>query len=408
MRIRTHFLTHRQPLRIGLSCFVAAICLGCNGNVTETGSHTNETPASSTSTAPTTQKLELAKVAIENYQSAFALQGLSAAQIENTTTKDWREHFKVYVGTNIASDQPAMLGTYAVDQQQLVFTPEYGLEPGQTYTAVFAGIDNSGELRRTFEMPTDQAPTITVVTEVFPSREQLPQNLLKFYLHFSAPMRAGDSYRYIHLLDEKGKPIADPFLELDQELWNDSRTRFTLLFDPGRIKKGLKPREDVGPPLLPGRHYTLVIDADWGDTQGNPLAAEYRKSFDVSDPDATQPAVDDWHIEPPPAHTTQPLVIRFDESLDRALLERIFVVAADNVEVVGKIEVTDAETIWRLFPDQPWPVGKFAVIVETTLEDLAGNSLGRPFEVDLSKNQPVSDSEKTRALLFEIAETRIN
>ncbi|QDU44214.1 hypothetical protein Mal52_26920 [Symmachiella dynata] len=408
MRIRTHFLTHRQPLRIGLSCFVAAICLGCNGNVTETGSHTNETPASSTRTAPTTQKLELAKVAIENYQSAFALQGLSAAQIENTTAEHWREHFKVYVGTNIASDQPAMLGTYAVDQQQVVFTPEYGLEPGQTYTAVFAGIDNSGELRRTFEMPTDQAPTITVVTEVFPSREQLPQNLLKFYLHFSAPMRAGDSYRYIHLLDENEKPIADPFLELDQELWNDSRTRFTLLFDPGRIKKGLKPHEDVGPPLLPGRHYTLVIDADWCDTQGNPLAAEFRKSFDVSVPDATQPSVDDWHIEPPQAHTTQPLVIRFDESLDRALLERIFVVAADNVEVVGKIEVTDAETIWRFIPDQPWSVGKFAVIVETTLEDLAGNSLGRPFEVDLSKNQPVSDSEKTRALLFEIAETRIN
>ncbi|TWU09019.1 hypothetical protein CA54_42590 [Symmachiella macrocystis] len=408
MRIRTHFPTHHQPIRIGLSCFVAAICLGCNGNVTDTGSHTNEAPASSTSTAPITQTLELALVPIQNDQSAFALQGLSTAQTENSATKDWRVQFKVYVGTNIASDQPAMLGSYAVDQQQLVFTPEYGLEPGQTYTAVFAGINNSGKLRRTFEMPTDQSPTKTAVTEVFPSREQLPQNLLKFYLHFSAPMRAGDSYRYIHLLDENGKPITDPFLELDQELWDDSRTRFTLLFDPGRIKKGLKPHEDVGPPLLPGRHYTLVIDADWCDTQGNPLAAEFRKPFDVSDPDATQPSIDGWQIEPPQANTTRPLVIRFDESLDRALLERIFVVAADKVEVVGKIDVTDAETIWRFFPDQPWPVGKFAVIVETTLEDLAGNSLGRPFEVDLSQNQPVSDGEKTRALLFEIAETRVN
>lgn len=408
MRIRTHFLTHRRPIRIGLTCFVAAICIGCNGKVTETGSHTNGTPVTSSSTAPIDKSFELALVSIEDYQSAFALQGLSSTQIENTTAEDWRERFKVYVGTNIASDQPAMLGSYAVDQQQLVFTPEYGLEPGQTYTAVFAGIDNSGELRRTFDMPTDQSSTKTVVTEVFPSREQLPQNLLKFYLHFSAPMRAGDSYRYIHLLDENEKPIADPFLELNQELWDDSRTRFTLLFDPGRIKKGLKPHEEVGPPLLPGRHYTLVIDADWCDTQGNPLGSEFRKPFDVQEPDETQPSVDGWHIEPPQAHSTRPLVIRFDESLDRALLDRIFVVAADNVEVVGNIEVTDAETIWRFFPDQPWPVGKFAVIVETTLEDLAGNSLGRPFEVDLSANQPVSEGEKTRALSFEIAETPVN
>jgi len=407
MRIRTHSPTHRRPIRIGLSCFVAAICMGCNGKVVDKGSHTNGTPITPSSTAPISKSLELALVTIANDQSSFALQGLSVVQIENTAAKDWRELFKVYVGTKIASDQPAMLGSYAVDQEQLVFTPEYGLEPGQSYTAVFAGIDNNAELRRTFEMPTDQSPTKTVVTEVFPSRKHLPQNLLKFYLHFSAPMRAGNSYRYIHLLDEIGKPIADPFLELDQELWDDSRTRFTLLFDPGRIKKGLKPREDVGPPLLPGRHYTLVIDADWCDTQGNPLASEFRKPFDVRDPDETQPSVDGWHIESPQAQTTGPLVIRFDESLDRALLDRIFVVAVDNVEVVGNVEVTDAETTWRFFPDQPWPVGKFAVIVETTLEDLTGNSLGRPFEVDLSTNQLVSEGEKTLALPFEIAETPV-
>ena len=39
----------------------------------------------------------------------------------------------------------------------------------------------------------------------------------------------------------------DPFLELEQELWSGDGRRFTLLFDPGRIKRGLKPREEQGP-----------------------------------------------------------------------------------------------------------------------------------------------------------------
>ena len=51
-----------------------------------------------------------------------------------------------------------------------------------------------------------------------------------------------------------------PFLELDEELWSPDGTRFTLIFDPGRIKRGLKPREEVGPVLEAGKSYSLVID----------------------------------------------------------------------------------------------------------------------------------------------------
>ena len=43
-------------------------------------------------------------------------------------------------------------------------------------------------------------------------------------------------------------------------------TRFTLLFDPGRIKRGLKPAQRrVGPVLEEGKSYTLVIDRGWTD-----------------------------------------------------------------------------------------------------------------------------------------------
>ena len=50
----------------------------------------------------------------------------------------------------------------------------------------------------------------TVVEAVYPTAERLPENQLKFYLHFSAPMSRGEAYRRVQLLDEKGKAVELP------------------------------------------------------------------------------------------------------------------------------------------------------------------------------------------------------
>ena len=133
----------------------------------------------------------------------------------------------------------------------------------------------------------------------------MPENLLKFYLHFSAPMSRGEAYRRIHLLDADGNEVADPFLELGEELWDRDMRRFTLLFDPGRIKRGLKPREEVGPVLEEGKQYTLVVDRDWLDATGYPLAAKMRKTFRALAPDEA------------PLDTVGNQVVRVDGASDR-------------------------------------------------------------------------------------------
>ena len=62
--------------------------------------------------------------------------------------------------------------------------------------------------------------------------------------YFDAPMSRGEAYRHIHLVDAKtGREVEAPFLELGEELWDGDFRRFTLLCDPGRVKRGLKPRE---------------------------------------------------------------------------------------------------------------------------------------------------------------------
>ncbi len=85
-----------------------------------------------------------------------------------------------------------------------------------------------------------------------------------------------------------------------------------------------------------------------------------------------------WRIASPREGTTEPLVVTFPRPLDYALLQRTVKVAG----VAGKIAVARDETEWRFTPDTPWIAGAHELIVETTLEDLAGNRVGRPFDVD--------------------------
>jgi hypothetical protein len=77
------------------------------------------------------------------------------------------------------------------------------------------------------------------------------------------------------------------------------------------------------------------------------------------------------------------LFVRLLESLDAALLTRfIDVVDAKGQLVNGKVTVEEDERVWIFKPDQPWVAGKHSLEILKTLEDLAGNKIGRAFEVD--------------------------
>jgi hypothetical protein len=47
------------------------------------------------------------------------------------------------------------------------------------------------------------------------------------------------------------------------------------------------------------------------------------------------------------------------------------------------VSVGKDETEWRLTPREPWKVGDYKLVVETGLEDLAGNHIGQAFDIDV-------------------------
>ena len=220
------------------------------------------------------------------------------------------------------------------------------------------------------------------VEAIFPSGDALPANHLKFYLHFSEPMRQGVFLLHCRLLDERGKEVPEPFRET--ELWSDDARRLTLWLHPGRQKTGVNLNVELGPVLDPHRRYTLVISGKWPSDAGAPLGAEVRKTFRTLERATQQLDTAAWQISPPRVGTTKPLSLRFLAPLDHALLLRCLRV--ENVE--GRIATEDHERVWTFTPAHPWTSGSHRVLVESKLEDLAGNSLARPFEVDLDAAPP--------------------
>jgi hypothetical protein len=281
---------------------------------------------------------------------------------------------------------PPMLGSYEVVSGILRFRPQFPLEPGLRYRAVLRQPGRSPVVAH-YQAPPRRAEPATVVSRVYPSGDLVPENLLKFYVHFSAPMSRGDIYQYIRLEASSGKVIELPFLEIGEELWNPPMTRLTLFIDPGRIKRGVKPLEDIGPALEDGKEYTLRIGRAWRDASGNGLKQDFQKRFRVGPPDRGPPDPAKWRLSAPRAGSREPLTVAFGEPMDQALAERVLAVTDEAGRALGgAAAVEDGERRWSFAPAAPWRRGRYQVVVQPTLEDLAGNNVGKPFEVELPED----------------------
>ena len=355
---------------------------------------------------------ELNRMAVE--VSGLPKPALASLRAANWTLPQWPRLLSVYAeqpGADPGLEMPAMLGDYAVKPASVIrFEPQYPLEPGVKYRAVFrpdrlpgASASQQKPIEAKFELAARPAVAPTEVTEVYPTAEVLPENLLKFYLHFSGPMRRGRIYDYLHLRDERGKDVDIPFLEIDEELWNPSMTRLTLFIDPGRIKRGVRPLEEIGPALVAGKRFTLAIDQAWKDANGAPLKQGFERSFLVAPPDRAPLDPARWKLEAPKSGTLAPVRLSFFKPLDHALALRVIQVtdsAGRGVE--GQAALADHERLWTFTPASAWRASAYKVVIQTTLEDLAGNNIGKPFEVDLFDGVERTITHSAVTLPFEV------
>ena len=160
----------------------------------------------------------------------------------------------------VSETSPGMLGTYAIADNALRFTPQFPLDAGRLYVVRFDPGTSARSQRAaappivaTVSVPAKHVAPSTTVARVYPSGDAVPENLLRMYIEFSGPMGRPSGIPHLKLLGSTAGEIEGAFLPLDYEFWDSDHTRFTAFLDPGRVKSGILPNKQMGRALDAGR-----------------------------------------------------------------------------------------------------------------------------------------------------------
>jgi hypothetical protein len=357
--------------------------------------------------APPSGDLHVALVPATSGTPAFVrVTGMSDDELGRIRQITLDEHaWQALLRVGVAGlDGPAIAGRYVVTREGLQFHPRFPFDPGRSYVVRL----DPGRLpyprdlepiEQTVTLPAATAAAPTSVAAISPSGGVWPENLLRFYIHFSAPMSRTSALGFVRLEDDGGQVVEGAFLPLDVDLWNDTRTRYTVFFDPGRVKRGILPNVEAGRALEAGRRYTIVVDPGWRDANGQPLASTFRYPFTAA-PAVERPiTIGEWRIAAPTANSRTALTVTFPWGLDTALLRRALGVGrSDGTMMSGEVTIGEGEREWRFVPETPWTAGSHQLVVLSLLEDPAGNRVGRAFEVEmLSAPREAAPERVTRA-----------
>lgn len=354
-------------------------------------------------------------VVLNPQHETIDVNGLPAATLavlsaSGWTDEQWQSLLRVSVRSSNGDRQPPVAGRYRVSGATLRFTPLFPFDKGREYEVVLnpaslpaAAAPGGNPIVAVLSLPAVPRTPSTVVTHVYPSGDEVPANQLRLYLHFSAPMDWRGGADYVKLLDADGVEVVDAFLPLDADFWNDDRTRYTVFFDPGRVKRGILPNRQRGRALEPGRRYTLLVEREWRDGYGQPLKEAFRHSFVAAPAVERALTMEEWRVETPAAGSREPLVVTFPAPLDHGLLMRALTVAHKRAPVPGDVAIEQFETVWRFTPRDAWAAGEHALVALEFLEDVAGNRIGRPFEVDRFERSDASAAPARRTRPFRVA-----
>jgi hypothetical protein len=287
-------------------------------------------------------------------------------------------------------------GSWERDGGAAHFTPRFPAVAG-TIFVVLGRADARESWRELTRVvaPGAHPVSTTRVESIDPQVEEVPANLLRFTVTFSNPMEEGTATGRIGLRDANDFDLPGTLLNMPPELWDRDRRRLTVILEPGRIKRGLQPNVQAGPPLREGDTVSVVVGSGIRDAAGAELAAGAMRSYRVGAAVRSRVDPSRWDVQWPEGEH-EPLVIRFDRPLDRALARRCLrVMDAGSQPVPGRSVLDESSSVWSFIPaargERDAAVGdhehasNWTVHIDTRLEDLAGNSVRRVFDRDLGR-----------------------
>ena len=200
---------------------------------------------------------------------------------------------------------------------------------------------------------------------IYPSGATIPVNCLRLSIRFSEAQEEPVLSR-LQLQNSRGAVVASPFLE--EELWSPDRRTLTILFHPGRLKKGVGPHERLGPPLAGMKRALLTMDG------------VLIKTWDVASPcGPVDPRA--WRIDAPVADSHSALKLILDKPVDMQAEHLIAVVDSSGQRVAGQETLTSNESLWLFKSAEAWHRGEYRIVIHPDLENACGDRVDQPFEL---------------------------
>jgi hypothetical protein len=206
------------------------------------------------------------------------------------------------------------------------------------------------------------------VVSILPAARSIPANTLRIYVTFDHPARGVVSTRNLRLLDEAGRTINDAFMDFGQDLWSPDGRRLTVLFDPGRVKRGVEGEGDSAAPLQVGHSFTVEVSG---------------KRFHYRVTPAVRTAINPriWRVALPKAKSRETLTVTFDREMDDALVrDELEVEDAQGRLQAGQTTTSSSGRVWSWRPMRGWSTGDYRLVVGANLEDVSGNRIGEALD----------------------------
>ena len=207
------------------------------------------------------------------------------------------------------------------------------------------------------------------VGDIHPKTSIWPANLLRFHIEFFDPAETRLPPNPIELLREDGTDVSGALVDLAEGLWSADGRWLTALFHPGRVKAGLKAREELGPALAEGSRYQLSIRTAEGDKV-------LMRSFLAGPVTTCALDIDGWRFRREVTDSEDYLALELDHLADAMSAYSHLRLIHPDGSVAGAPQRIEPRRI--LFE---WTPGAVAVRVDSRFEDPCGNRIGRAFEL---------------------------
>jgi len=291
---------------------------------------------------------------------------------------------------NLLSSSP-ILGKTIKKEDTIQFIPVVPFDWNQKYTVIHE------DRIEYYMIPIPKDYESIFVKNIYPSASAVPKNILKWYIQFSRPVNVVNLYDHLKFVSTAGDTLPRAILPLVNTLISRDGTLVTIWITPGRQKRGLIPNKQLGPVFNENEKYHLLISKKIKDRNGVPMNIAVKHTFTTKNEDRISPSTDTWNIEIPTINTISNLIIHSNESFDYGSSKQaIKIISPNNIEIIGNWQLLEQETVLSFTPKKTWQKGRYQIVCNPLLEDLAGNNLDKLFDAYVDT---IADKENKNHIL---------